>query len=200
MAHHRQGCTHPQLSDSSLVGQLTQQARHCQQSSAPDSHLQPANSSLYYYYLLLLLTTTSTTYYYYYCLLLQAAAPDAEPLCARDQDARTPCRLTLCSPARSCTMWLAAHAQRHVHQTQESVRSDNLQETARNSSQKQGSETGRTRASAVAASKARMSCSAGSSTSAPPAPRALIMSRASSSCRPALRTAALSSMQRRRAM
>ena len=65
MAYHGQCCTHPQLSDSSLVGQLTQQARHCQQSSAPHSHLQPANCSLYYYYLLLLLTTTTTTTYCY---------------------------------------------------------------------------------------------------------------------------------------
>ncbi|KAA6425847.1 MAG: hypothetical protein FRX49_04222 [Trebouxia sp. A1-2] len=68
------------------------------------------------------------------------------------------------------------------------------------SAEKQQRKAGHTRASAVAASKARMSCSAGSSTSAPPAPRALIISRASSSCRPALRTAALSSVQRRRAM
>jgi len=69
MAYHRQRCTHPQLSDGSLVGQLTQQARHRQQSSAPHSHLQPANSSLYYYCLLLLFITTTTTYYYY-CLLI----------------------------------------------------------------------------------------------------------------------------------
>jgi len=123
MAYHRQRCTHPQLSDSSLIGQLTQQARHRQQSSTPHSHLQPGNPSLYYYclLLLLLLLLTATTYYYYYCLLillttttttitahyyllLQAQAPDAEPLCARDQDARIGCRLTLYPSARSCTV------------------------------------------------------------------------------------------------
>lgn len=57
-----------------------------------------------------------------------------------------------------------------------------------------------TSVSAVAASNTWMSSSVGSSGSDPPAPWALIMSKASSSCRPALRTAAFSSMHRLLAM
>jgi len=45
-SYHGQGSTHPQLGDSCLVWQLTQQARHCQQSSASHSHLQAASNSI----------------------------------------------------------------------------------------------------------------------------------------------------------